>query len=119
MGQKPLCKRSRQRIVAFFTTEGQMAVTSIITIHDVYSVAARAPHSLGAPITIRIAGTRNDTEITLFFNDDKLVTRLVDAINKAAERGGRHDEGQAPKPPDADADAACAASHYAYGRYKR
>ena len=90
-----------------------MAVSTIITIHDVYSIAARNAHSLGAPITLRCAAPQGDTEITIFLRDRDTVERLVAAINKAAE----HAQRSAPVPPDED--AAHAAAHYAYGRYAR
>ena len=76
-----------------------MAVATIITIHDVYSIAARNAHSLGAPITLRCAAPQGDTEITIFLRDRDTVERLVAAINKAAE----HAQRSAPVPPDEDA----------------
>jgi hypothetical protein len=93
-----------------------MAVATIITIHDVYSIAARNAHSLGAPITLRCAAPQGDTEITIFLRDRDTVERLVAAINKAAE----HAQKSAPVPPDEDRAYKAAAMHYfATGSIKR
>ena len=88
-----------------------MAVTTTLTIHDLYAIAARQPHSLGAPVVLRCAGHHNDVEITLFLGNPDLVERLVEAINKAAEVPA------SPRLPDDNAasNAAAAAAQYAYG----
>jgi hypothetical protein len=56
-----------------------------INIHHVHRVAARSQHSLGAPVTLRCAGTEGngDTEVTIYLGDQDLADRLVTAINHA------------------------------------
>jgi hypothetical protein len=87
-----------------------MSVTTTLTIHDLYAIAARQPHSLGAPLVLRCAGHHNDVEITLFLGNPDLVERLVEAINKA----GAPADKLTTREDDAAADAA-AAAQYAYG----
>ena len=73
--------------------------------------------SLGAPLTLRCACRHNDTEFTLFVGDTELAERLVEAINKAAERPLTAEEARTAANEATDR-AVEASMRYAYGRYR-
>lgn len=82
-----------------------------MSIHHVTRIAARSQRSLGAPVTIRCCGGENhdDTEVTIFFGDQELADRLVEAINRAMQPAPA-----APTPSDEFAAYDAAATAYSH-----
>jgi len=73
-----------------------MIPNTAFTVHAIEGIKARTPATFGAPLILSLTTHQNTVEITLFLNDQVLVDRLVELINKEA-REANIDE----PPPDA------------------
>lgn len=60
-----------------------MDPSKLIHIHDVVSVRAKTPTSLGAPLVLILSTRKDEIEhvITIFTGNQSYTDRLVDAIN--------------------------------------